>query len=126
MNAFNRLPGFTRCAPGLEHEVWRRLPAVWLWGTLLPLLALGAHRLLSAGQPALDPADPAALQWEFMLLGLVALHGSLVLTVGLGCFIVRVMKGPAYVADAYPLPFTEDAAPRGAPAKAPAPVLPPG
>lgn len=25
----------------------------------------------------------------------------------LGCFIVRVMKGPAYVADAYPLP--EDA-----------------
>jgi len=27
-----------------------------------------------------------------------------VLTLALGCFIVRVMKGPAYVADAYPLP----------------------
>jgi len=27
-----------------------------------------------------------------------------VLTLGLGCFIVRVMKGPAYVADAYPMP----------------------
>lgn len=126
MNAFHRLPGHTRCPPGLEQKVWRRLPAVWLWGTLLPLLALGGRRLLEAGQPAMDAADPVALQWEFMLLGLVALHWTLVLTIGLGCFIIRVMKGPAYVADAYPLPFIEHATGRGAAAGHRETGLPPG
>jgi len=38
------------------------------------------------------------------MLGVIALHWTLVLTLGLGCFIVRVMKGPAYVADAYAMP----------------------
>ncbi len=38
------------------------------------------------------------------MLGVVVLHWALVLTLALGCFIVKVMKGPAYVADGYPLP----------------------
>ena len=38
------------------------------------------------------------------MFGVVVVHWTLVLTLALGCFIVRVMKGPAYVADAYPLP----------------------
>ena len=37
MNAFKRLPGFTRSMPGLAQRLWRRLPAVLLWGTLVPL-----------------------------------------------------------------------------------------
>jgi hypothetical protein len=37
------------------------------------------------------------------------LHWTLVLTLALGCFIVRVMKGPAYVADAYAMPDDEGA-----------------
>ena len=35
------------------------------------------------------------------MVGLVILHWSLVLTLAIGCVIVMVMKGPAYVADAY-------------------------
>ena len=31
------------------------------------------------------------------------MFGGLVLTVGIGCIVVMVMKGPAYVADAYPM-----------------------
>jgi hypothetical protein len=27
-----------------------------------------------------------------------------ILTVSIGCILVKIMKGPAYVADAYPLP----------------------
>jgi hypothetical protein len=46
------------------------------------------------------------------MFGVVALHWALVLTLALGCFIVRVMKGPAYVADAYPLPSHQDDASR--------------
>lgn len=93
MNLFDRLPGFQRSAPGLEQRVWRRLPAILLWGTLLPLL-------LATPQAS----DGASLLWNFRIFGFVVLHWTLVLTVGLACFIVRVMKGPAYVADAYPMP----------------------
>ena len=37
MNWLNRLAGFTRSAPGLEWWIWKRLPAVLMWGTALPL-----------------------------------------------------------------------------------------
>ena len=59
LNGFNKLPGLVRSAPGLEQRIWVRLPAIWLWGTLL---------------------------------------------LGLGCFVVKVMKRPTGVADTYPLP----------------------
>jgi len=108
MTAFNRLPGFTRSSPGLEHRIWRRLPAVLLWGTLLPLLLAGLNHLLAPATPASGAADGALLQWDFTMLGVIVLNWTWVLTLGLGCFIVRVMKGPAYVADAYPMPPSSD------------------
>jgi len=104
MNLFNKLPGFVRSAPGLEQRIWRGLPAVLLWGTLLPLLLAGANHALAPATPESGARNGALLLWDYMLLGVVVLHWTLVLTVALGCFIVRVMKGPAYVADAYPLP----------------------
>jgi hypothetical protein len=104
VNLFNKLPGFVKSAPGLEHLIWRRLPAVLLWGTLLPLALVALNRVLAS--PVADSAvsDGARLLWDYRIFGAVILHWTLVLTVALGCFIVRVMKGPAYVADAYPLP----------------------
>jgi hypothetical protein len=35
------------------------------------------------------------------MVGLLILHLTLVLTLAIGCVIVMVMKGPAYVADPY-------------------------
>jgi len=104
MNLFNQLPGFVRSAPGLEQRIWRRLPASLLWGTLLPLLLAAANYALAPAASPADNADRALLLWEYTMWGVVVLHWTLVLTLALGCFIVRVMKGPAYVADAYPLP----------------------
>jgi hypothetical protein len=104
MNLFNKLPGFVRYAPGLEQRIWRRLPAILLWGTLLPLLLAGVNHALAPTAPPPGSSDGALLLWDYMMWGVVALHWMLVLTLALGCFIVRVMKGPAYVADAYPLP----------------------
>ncbi len=102
MNLFKQLPGFQRSAPGLEQRIWQRLPAILLWGTLLPLLlALANHAFANAG---------ASRVLDYALWGAVSVHWSLSLTLGLGCFIVRVMKGPAYVADAYPLPLAPDVA----------------
>ena len=104
MNLFNRLPGFVESPPGLEHRIWQRLPAVLLWGTLLPLALAAFNHLLAWGTPPSASDDRARLLWDYMMVGVVVLHWTLVLTVAIGCFIVRVMKGPAYVADAYPLP----------------------
>ena len=108
MNLFNKLPGFVQSAPGLEHLIWQRLPAILLWGTLLPLLLAGANYALAPAASPADSADRALLLWEYTMWGVVVLHWTLVLTLALGCFIVRVMKGPAYVADAYPLPDRPD------------------
>jgi hypothetical protein len=104
MNPFNKLPGFVRSAPGLEQRIWRRLPTIWLWGTLLPLLLAVLNHALS---PA-DRSEAALLLWDYMMWGVVALHWTLLITLAVGCFIVRVMKGPAYVADAYPPPERTD------------------
>jgi hypothetical protein len=111
MNLFNKLPGFSGSAPGLEQRLWRRLPAILLWGTLLPLLLAGANRALAPTPSRPGGNDSALLLWDYTMVGVVVLHWSLVLTLALGCFIVRVMKGPAYVADAYELPRRPDGAP---------------
>ena len=104
MNLFNELPGFVPSAPGLEHRIWRRLPAILLWGTLLPLLLSGVNRTLALEAADLSASNAALLLWDYKMIGVVVLHWTLVLTLAIGCFIVRVMKGPAYVADAYPMP----------------------
>lgn len=108
MNLFNRLPGFQRAAPGLEQRIWRRLPAILLWGTLLPLGVAGTNRLLASTAATPGSSDGALLMWDYTMLGTILLHWTLVLTVALGCFIVRVLKGPASVADAYALPQRPD------------------
>jgi uncharacterized Tic20 family protein len=43
----------------------------------------------------------------YRLIGFVVLHWTLVFTVAIGCVIVWLMKGPAFVADAYPPPGRE-------------------
>lgn len=102
MNGFNKLPGFERSAPGLEQRIWVRLPAILLWGTVLPLMLVGLDWAITSAGAQSDSS--AQLLRAYTMVGVVVLHASLVLTLGLGCFIVKVMKGPAYVADAYPLP----------------------
>lgn len=105
MSLFNKLPGFVRSAPGLEQIIWRRLPTILLWGTLLPPALAGLNRVLAPAASESGAAAAAALlMWDYTMFAVVVLHWTMVLTVGLWCFIVRVMKGPAYVADAYPLP----------------------
>jgi hypothetical protein len=102
MDMLKRLPGSVRAAPGLEWALWRRLPAILLWGTLLPALTVLVRHLLADGGTTVQ-LERELMVWTYQMIGVVVLHWSLVLTLALGCFIVRVMKGPAYVADAYPM-----------------------
>jgi energy-converting hydrogenase Eha subunit E len=99
---FRRLPGFRRAPAGIERAILRRLPKVWIYGTLLLMLPSLLVRL--GGQAAADPGGAsAAMIVDIWGVALIFLHWNTVLTLAIGAFIVMVMKGPAYVADAYPL-----------------------
>jgi len=103
MTWLNRLPGFTQSAPGLEWAIWKRLPAVLFWGTAVPL-TLAAVLWFASSDLTSSAEDRDRLLVVYQLIGLVSLHWSLVLGVAIGCVVVIVMKGPAFVADPYPPP----------------------
>lgn len=102
MNPFNRLPASQRAPPGLEWKMLKKLPAALLAGTL----ACGSFALLlQSGW--IDLAEKDALTAQYATIGLMLFHWMSILMLGLGCVIVVVMKGHAYVMDAYPLPDRE-------------------
>ncbi len=98
---FNRLPGFQRAPSGREWTIFKRLPAILVAGTVVPgLVALALWASVPTERSA---ADERGLWLQiYQLVGLVVLHWTLVLTLAIGCIIVWLMKGPAYVADPYP------------------------
>jgi hypothetical protein len=112
MNLFNRLPGFTRTPAGKERVVLRQLPRAFLLGTLLLAIPSLVARLIASPEDAL-----AVMTTDIYVISLVILHWTVVFTVGIAAFIIMMMKGPAYVADAYPLQEAEtlDAPPKWKP-----------
>lgn len=100
MKLFRKLHG--RQTPhGLEITILRRLPRIAVVGSLLPVALSMLVRLVPT-EPGIDRAkhiksvDIFAISAEITFL-------TAILTVAIGCFVVYVMKGPAYVADAYPV-----------------------
>jgi len=96
-----KLPDSRREPPGLEWRIWKKLPVFLVAGTAIPLIAYGLAHLF-------PPADVQSVQKHLGLVGILVTATIItvwtaVFTVAIGCFVVRVMKGPAYVADAYPL-----------------------
>ena len=98
MNLFNRLPGFTRTPPGKERAVLRSLPK-WLW--------LGSFLLATPSVLVRFFADEhethLIMTTDIYVASLIVLHWTVIFTVAIAASIIMVMKGPAYVADAYPL-----------------------
>jgi hypothetical protein len=90
-----------RTPPGLEMQILRKLPLITFAGTLV-MLALPAIVRFWPAQPDVDVAkhirsvDIFAIATEITLL-------TAVFTVAIGCVVVHIMKGPAYVADALPV-----------------------
>lgn len=106
MNAFNKLPGFSKTPPGKERTILRHLPMILLAGTLL----LGLPSLLARLFSWSGSETEIALQIstiDIYGISLIVLHWTVVFTVAIAAFIVLVMKGPAYVADPYPLDEAE-------------------
>ena len=101
MKLFNRLPGFPRTPAGKERVVLRQLPRVLLLGTLLLAVPSLAARLIASQDEIL-----LVTTTDIYVISLI-IHWTAVLTVGIAAFIVMMMKGPAYVADPYPLQESE-------------------
>lgn len=102
MNLFNHLPGFPCTPAGKERVVLRLLPKAFLLGTLLLLIPSLLARLITGPDDAL-----AVTTTDIYVISLIILHATVVLTAGIAAFIIMMMKGPAYVADAYPLQEAE-------------------
>ena len=98
MNLFNRLPGFTRTPPGKERAVLRSLPK-WLWlGSLLLATPSMLVRFFVD-----EHETQLIMTTDIYVASVIILHWTVLFTVAIAAFIIMAMKGPAYVADAYPL-----------------------
>lgn len=109
MKPFTILPGFVKTLPGLERVVLGALPKVLVVGSLLLLLP----SLIARFWPLAGSETEVAMQMttvDIYVISLIILHWTVVFTVAIAAFIVLVMKGPAYVADAYPLEDADEPA----------------
>ena len=102
MNWFNKLSGIQQTPYGFEWQLLKRMPNLLLAGTLLPFLMSMLARLWWTDEVVVD-AGRSIQTFDFVMFGVVSFVWAVALTVAIFCVIVWVMKGPAYVADGYPV-----------------------
>lgn len=98
MSLFNKLPNFQRTPSGLEWRLFKKLPRYFLLGIAVPLLIIAWLYLSNAA------LNPSQLKTIYFCFGLIFSVWFFIGTVAIGCVVVIIMKGPAYVADPYALP----------------------
>ena len=98
MKYFNKLPGFIKTPSGLEWALFKKIPHIFGIGTAascMPMLTIYfSNEVLNREQQ----------QTIYQLMGLLFSVWFFVGTIAIGCIVVIIMKGPAYVADPYELP----------------------
>lgn len=95
---FRKLPGFIQSPSGIEWALFKKLPVLFLIGTLLASIPIIYEYFFN------QPIDLEKQKTIYMSLGLIFSYWFFVGAAAIGCVVVMVMKGPAYVADPYPLP----------------------
>lgn len=102
MKILTKLPNSRREPPGLEWTILKKLPKVLFAGTLIPLaISLSGHLFEPQGTAAEIAKHIKSV--DIMCITTVVTLWMAALTVAIGCCVVVIMKGPAYVADAYEL-----------------------
>ncbi|HAT38688.1 hypothetical protein [Polynucleobacter necessarius] len=90
-----KLPGYQVCEPGLERTILRELPQLIFLGMLaIREPSVLARVLLSTQKQKMI---------DIVVIGTEIFYLAMIVTLGIGACIVMLAKGPAYVADAYPL-----------------------
>ena len=89
-----------REAPGVETTLLKRMPAILVLGSLVPVAVAGLARLWLNGSAG---AAKQVASIDIFLIAALVTFWTAALTVSIACFIIFVMKGPGFVADANPL-----------------------
>ncbi len=110
MNWLNKLPGYQRTPYGAELRLLRLIPSMVVAGTLLPALTAIAYRWFVTEGNAAELARSVQL-FDIYMVALVIFIWTLILTLGIFCTIVWLMKGPAYVADGFEVSHRDTPAP---------------
>lgn len=110
MNWLRKLPGYQRTPYGFEWRLLRLMPTVCLAGTVLPALMSVAARFFITQGSATEQARNIQI-FDYSMIGLVIFIWTLVLVVIIGCVIVWLMKGPAYVADGFEVSHSDEPKP---------------
>ena len=121
MNWLTKIHG-RKTPPGLEVQILKKLPGITLLGTLA-ILALPVIVRFWPEQPGVDAAKHIRSVDIFAIASEITLITA-VFTVAIGCVVVHIMKGPAYVADAMPVSHADR--PKVTPAAPPSGVDIPG
>ena len=101
MNPFRKLHGRVE-PPGIEMKLLKALPFAALASVLLPsLLALGARTYSDFVH--VENAFKMVRSVDIFAVSIAVTLLTAVFTVAIGCIVVWIMKGPAYVADSYPV-----------------------
>lgn len=78
----------------------RMMPRVLLVANLLCLAVAGLARFFFTHGSSAEIARKVQL-FDYVMMGVVVVVWTAVVTISIGCVIVWLMKGPAYVADGY-------------------------
>jgi hypothetical protein len=94
MNWLKLLPPTRREPPGFEWFVLRSVPKLMVYGTSLFVIPFA---ILQYG---IEPSSSSRL-WELYFIAGLIFFWTMLFTAALCAFIVYLVKGPAFVADAY-------------------------
>ena len=99
MEYLNKLPGFIQSPSGLEWVLLKKIPLIFLMVTLAPCAIMLKLYFMN------DTLNAEHFKIIYQCFGVLFSLWFFVGTVAIGCVVVIVMKGPAYVADPYELPI---------------------
>ncbi|MEM9387714.1 MAG: hypothetical protein AAGA68_21855 [Pseudomonadota bacterium] len=92
---------------GFEFEILTRLPNLYAATLVIPLVFALTARIMPGGGAVEEITRQTAMADIIAVAGWLTCW-SLLFALTIGCFTVYVMKGPARVADSYPIPSRED------------------
>lgn len=91
---------------GLEWVILKKIPRILLAGIFIPLFMVFFSRLFPVAGTSAEIAK-YQISVDILSISLAFMTFSTAFTVTIGCIIVVLMKGPAYVADPYKLEDSE-------------------
>ena len=105
MKFLNKLSGRVE-PPGLEWKILKLLPRVALLGTAFPVVIALVARVLIDDSSSVEYAKQLRSIDIFCIAALITIWTAIV-TVGIGSFVVFIMKGPSYGHDSYQISHAE-------------------